>query len=287
MSFLSHKCSFNQFVLNCGLCTYFTISNCSLDTSTTVTKLGRHIGVIMVRPVIPHIAGIVVGYWRNGCSYRNIAREVGLHGNTVYGLIKRFCERWNFVSGRRTRRPRTTNDMHDRVLYRLARENRRFSVQRLRRAWQPYVNFAVSRKTVNRRLVARAYRARQMVKVPRLPARAKLVRRHWALTDINRPLGQWQHVILHTKVHSCSSGSTMGSMFEDWLEKPWMKIVHRVMWLTEAVLHMCGVVSLIWENPPCAFWFRCHWSRLSPSSGGTLGFTWQGMLSQQFATGWW
>ena len=36
--------------------------NCSLDTSTTVTKLGRHIGVIMVRPVIRHIAGIVVGY---------------------------------------------------------------------------------------------------------------------------------------------------------------------------------------------------------------------------------
>ena len=38
----------------------------------------RHItiavDVIMVRPVIPHIAGIVVGYWRNGCSYRNRAR---------------------------------------------------------------------------------------------------------------------------------------------------------------------------------------------------------------------
>ena len=36
---------------------------------------------------------------------------------------------------------------------------RRFSVQRLRRAWQTNVNFAVSRQTVNRRLVARAYRA--------------------------------------------------------------------------------------------------------------------------------
>ena len=48
--------------------------NCSLDTSTTVSKLSRHIDVIIVRPVIPHIAGIVVGYWRNGCSYRNIAR---------------------------------------------------------------------------------------------------------------------------------------------------------------------------------------------------------------------
>ena len=48
--------------------------NCSRDTSTTVTKLGRHIDVIIVRPVTPHIAGVVVGYWRNGCSYRNIAR---------------------------------------------------------------------------------------------------------------------------------------------------------------------------------------------------------------------
>ena len=71
-----------------------------------------------MHPVIPHIAGIVVGYWRNGCSYRNIAREVGLHS------IKRFRERGNFVCGRRTRRPRKTNDRDDRVLYRLARENR-------------------------------------------------------------------------------------------------------------------------------------------------------------------
>ena len=80
-----------------------------------MTKLGRHIDVIMVRPVILHIAGIVVGYWRNGCSYRNIAREAGLHSNTVYGIIKRLCERGNC-------------DRDDRVLYRLARENRRFSV---------------------------------------------------------------------------------------------------------------------------------------------------------------
>ena len=48
-----------------------------------MTKLGRYIDVIMVRPVIPHIAGIVVGYWRTGCSYRNIAREAGLHSNTA------------------------------------------------------------------------------------------------------------------------------------------------------------------------------------------------------------
>ena len=166
--------------------------NCSLDTSTTITKLGGHIDVIMVRPVILHMAGIVVGYWRNGCSYRNIAREVGLHSNTVYGIIKQFRERGNFVCVRRTRRPRKINDRDDRVLYRLAMENRRFSVQRLRRTWQSNVNFAVSHQKVNRRLVARAYRTRRMVKLPRLTVRAKLVRRHWAQKHSNRPLGQWQ-----------------------------------------------------------------------------------------------
>ena len=106
-----------------------------------------------------------------------------------------FRERGNFVCGRRTRRPRKTNDRDDRLLYRLAMENRRFSVQRLRRSCKPNVNFVVSRQTVNMRLVAHAYRARQMVKLPRLTVRAKLVRRHWAQKHINRPLGQWQHVI--------------------------------------------------------------------------------------------
>ena len=247
--------------------------NCSPDTSTTVTKLGRHIDVIIVRPVIPHIAGIVVGYGRNGCSYRKVTREVGLHSNTVYGIIKRFRERGNFVCGRRTRRPRKTNDRDDRVLYRLARENRRFSVQRLRRAWQPNVNFAVSRQTVKRRLLTRAYRARRMVKVPRLTVRAKLVRRHWAQKHINIPLGQWQHVIF------CDESRFMLFRIDNRIRvrrlggEAMNKDLHMVMWLTEAILYMYGVVSLIWEKPPCAFWIRCHWSRLSLSSGGTFGST--------------
>ena len=61
--------------------------------------------------------------------------------------------------------------------------------------WQPNFNFAVSRQAVNRGLVARVYRARRMVKIPRLTVRAKLVRRHWAQKLINGPLGQWKHVI--------------------------------------------------------------------------------------------
>ena len=63
------------------------------------------------------------------------------------------------------------------------------------------------------------------------------------------------------------------------------KDLHMIMWLTEAILYMYGILSLIWEKPHCAFWIKCHWSRLSPSSGGTFGSTWQGMVSPQLATG--
>ena len=125
--------------------------NCFLDTSTTVTKPDRHIDVIIVRPVDTTYC------WNSRrilAEYMFISennQRSCLHSNTVHGIIKRFRERGNFVCGRRTRRPRKTNDSDDRVLYRLARENRRFSVHRLRRAWQPNVNFAVSRQTVNRR----------------------------------------------------------------------------------------------------------------------------------------
>ena len=56
------------------------------------------------------------------------------------------------------------------------------------------------------------------------------------------------------------------------------------------VAHGGGSVD-VWSGishmgkPPCAFWIRCHWSRLSPSYGGPLGSTWQDMVSQQLATG--
>ena len=171
------------------------------------------------------------------------------------------------------------------MLYRLVGVNRQFNVQRLRRAWQPNVNFSVSRQTVNRRLVARAYMAKRMVKVPRLTVRAKLVRRHWAQKHINQPLCQWQHVIF------CDESRFMLLRIDNRIRV--RRLVGEAMHkdcthgneLTEAVLYMYGVVSLIWENAPCAFWIRCHWSRLSPRSVGTFGSTLQGMVSQQLVTG--
>ena len=171
------------------------------------------------------------------------------------------------------------------MLHRLAMENRRFSVQRLRRAWQPNLNFAVSRQTVIRRLVARAYRARRMVKVPRLTVRAKLVRRHWAQIHINRPLGQWQHVIF------CDESPFMLFRIDNMIRVRRLVVeamnedcTHGRVAHGGGFVHVWGSISHMGKTSLC-FWIRCHWSRLSPSSGGTLGSTWQGMVSQQLATG--
>lgn len=127
----------------------------------------------MGRPVPLDKAGQVIGYWRNGRSYTEISRELHLHRNTVYGVIKRFRERGTLVPRRSTGRKRITTARDDRTLFRIVRNNRRFSTKRLRREWQLQANVRVSRQTVNRRLVSRDFRARRLVKAPKLTNAAK------------------------------------------------------------------------------------------------------------------
>ena len=129
------------------------------------------------------------------------------------------------------------------------------------------------------RLVARAYRARRMVKVQRLTVRAKLLRRHWAQKHINRPLGQWQHVIF------CDECRFMLFRIDNRIRVRRLVVEAMNEDCTHGnVAHGVGYVH-VWGG--ISHMGKCHWSRLSPSSGGTLGFTWQGMVSQQLATGWW
>ena len=96
--------------------------------------------------------------------------------------------------------------------------------------------------------MARAYKVRRMVKVPRLTVRAKLVRRHWAQKDINRPLGQWQHVIFCDESRFVLFRIDNRIRVRRLVGEARNKDLHMVMWLTEAVMYMYGVVSLIWEN---------------------------------------
>ena len=243
------------------LCVHLLRHNriCSLDTSTTVTKLGRHIDVIMVHPVILHMAGIVVGYWRKGCSYRNIDREVGLHSNTVVKIL--------FVEG--------VPDDHVQLMTGM-------TACCIALPWKTddwvYRGWGVhGSQTVNSRLGARAYKARRMVKVSRITVRAKLVRpRHWAQKHINRPLGQWQHVVF------CDESRFMLFRIDNRIR------VRRQ--VVEAMNEECthdNVVSLIMEKPPCAFWIRISLEPCITELWRKLGFTWQGMVSQQLDTGWW
>ena len=159
-------------------------------------------------------------------------------------------------------------------------------VQRLRRAWQPNVNFAVSRQTVNRRLVARAYKARRMVKVPRLTVRAKLVRRHWAHKHIHRSLGQWQNVIF------CDESRFMLFRIDNRIRVRRLvgEVMHEDCTLGNVAhgggsVHVWGGISYMEKTLLVRFGSDVTGSRLSPSYGGTLGSTWQDMVSQQLATG--
>ena len=119
-----------------------------------------------------------------------------------------------------------------------------------------------------RRLVARAYSAMRMVKVPRLNVRAKLVRRHCAQKHINRPLGQWPSGRVvdisssATKVDSSSSGSTnrirVRRLVREAMNKDCTrgKVAHG-----GGSVHVWGVLTLsywpiyIWDQ---AIPLRCH-----------------------------
>ena len=152
------------------------------------------------------------------------------------------------------------------------------SVSQLRKnnlnTWQPNVNFAVSRQTVNRRLVARAYKARRMVKVPRLTVRAKLVRRHWAQKHTNRSLGQWQNVIF------CDESIFMLFRIDNRIRV--RRLVGEVMHDNcthgnvahgGGSVHVWGGISYMEKTLLVRSGSDVTGSRLSASYGGTLGST--------------
>ena len=149
----------------------------------------------MGHPLPPDKAGQIIGHWQNGRSYTEIARQLRVHRNTVYGVVKRYRERGTVVPRRSTGRKRITTDREDRALFRIVRNNRRLSAQRLRGEWQLQANVRVSRQTVNRRLLLRGYRARRLVKAPRLSNAAKRRRLQWARGHLDRQLLQWRHAV--------------------------------------------------------------------------------------------
>ena len=149
----------------------------------------------MGRPLSPAKAGEIIGHWRNRRTYSEIARQMQVHRNTVYGVIKRYREQGTLVPRRSTGRRRITTARDDRALFRIMRDNRRFCAQRLRAEWQNQTNIRVSRQTVNRRLLSRGYMARRLVKAPRLSNAAKRRRLQWAREHLNRHAQHWRHAV--------------------------------------------------------------------------------------------
>ena len=91
-----------------------------------------------------------------------------------------------------------------------------------------------------------------------------------------------------TKVDSCSSGSTIGPVFEDWtvVGEVMCEDLHMVnVAHGGGSVHVWGGISYMEKSLLVCSGSDVTGSRLSPSYGGTLGSTWQDMVSQQLATG--
>ena len=103
-----------------------------------------------------------------------------------------------------------------------------------------------------------------MVKVPRLTVRTKLVRGHWAQKRINGPLGQWQHVVF------CDESRFMLFRIDNRIRVRRLVVEAMNENCTHGNVAQSGGSVQAWDGishmgkTTCAFWIRCHWSRLSP-----------------------
>lgn len=130
-----------------------------------------------------------------GMSQADIAERVGVSRETVNRILKRNRETGSLVPGKSTGRPRVTTQRDDRVLGRLARQDRSKSCDSLRAEWTQGRNIQASSRTVNRRLISMGYRARRCAVKPKLTPRHKRDRLAWARQYRNLTVQHWQHVI--------------------------------------------------------------------------------------------
>ena len=162
----------------------------------------------------------------------------------------------------------------DRVLYRLVRKNWRSGAQKLRRDLLRHLNVVLSRRTDNRRLQSRGYKARRIVKVPRGQKLYVVNGLKW-ISIGQLVTGDMSYSVM--KAYLCSSGSTTGSVYVGWFEKPRMKIVFKEIWLTVVdpfTSFTYGVVSTILVERLRPFYRQILEEDLVPHAGPRYANNW-------------
>jgi len=137
----------------------------------------------------------IVAYNDAGLSNRQIAARVHVSRRTVIRILQRQAANGTLRPGRSTGRPRITTPRNDRRMMAIVRQNRQMSSSAIAAQMRVQHAIQISRQTVNRRLVASGYRARRMIKKPRLTARHCASRLQWANRYSNLTVAHWNHVI--------------------------------------------------------------------------------------------
>lgn len=149
----------------------------------------------MPRPTGIGVRNRILAFADTGMTQTDIAERVGVTRETVSRILKRNRETGSLDPGKSTGRPRVSTQRDDRVLGRLARQDRFKSCDRLRAEWTQGANIQASTRTVNRRLMAMGYRARRCAVKPKLTPRHKRGRLAWARQYRNLTVQHWHHVV--------------------------------------------------------------------------------------------
>ena len=149
---------------------------------------------------MPRLTGIgvrhrLLAYADTGVTQADIAERVGITHETVIRILMRNWETGSLVPGKSTGSPRVSSQRDDRVLGRIARQDRSKSCESLRAEWIQGTNIQASTRTVNRRLEDMDYRARRSAVKPMLTPKHKREHLALALEHRNLTVQHWQHVV--------------------------------------------------------------------------------------------
>ena len=134
-----------------------------ISSFRSAIKLGETHITVMARPTGIGIRNRILAFSQAGLSQNAIAGRLGITRETVNRILKRNRETRRLDPGKSTGRPRISTARVDRVLARLARQDRFKSCSVLRAEWVQRTHVRANRRTINGRLILMGYRARRCV----------------------------------------------------------------------------------------------------------------------------
>ena len=137
----------------------------------------------------------IVGAFNAGASRVDIARQHGITRGEVSRLIRKWHETGTVCDRPRSGRPRKSTRREDRLLLRMARQNRFLSANHLRNTWQQHLGVRVSREMVNKRLLAGGYKSRRPRRQPKLTRAHKAAHLRWVTYHQHWNICTWRRIL--------------------------------------------------------------------------------------------